>query len=246
MAKTNILSIVIPVFNEEKYILKTILQVLKSNSLKFKKEIIIIDDGSTDNTYHQIKKYIRSIKYIKNKPIVKLIKKLRNEGKGAALKTGILNSSGDIILIQDADLEYSPDDYPVLLEPFIKNDADVVYGSRFISQKPHRALYFWHFLGNLFLTTLSNAFTNINLTDMETGFKVFKKSIIGKLVKKLKSNRFGFEPEITAKISKIKDIKIYEVGISYWGRTYKEGKKINWKDGVKTIWQIIKFNLFSK
>ena len=246
MVKTNILSIVIPVFNEEKYILKTILQVLKSNSLKFKKEIIIIDDGSTDNTYHQIKKYIRSIKYIKNKPIVKLIKKLRNEGKGAALKTGILNSSGDIILIQDADLEYSPDDYPVLLEPFIKNDADVVYGSRFISQKPHRALYFWHFLGNLFLTTLSNAFTNINLTDMETGFKVFKKSIIGKLVKKLKSNRFGFEPEITAKISKIKDIKIYEVGISYWGRTYKEGKKINWKDGVKTIWQIIKFNLFSK
>lgn len=246
MTKTKLLSIVIPVFNEEKYILKTILQVVNGNSLGFKKEIIIIDDGSTDNTYRLIKKYVKLINQKRNHITIKLIKKWKNEGKGAALKSGVLNSSGDIVLIQDADLEYSPDDYPVLLEPFIRNDADVVYGSRFISQKPHRVFYFWHFLGNSFLTTLSNILTNINLTDMETGFKVFKGKIIKNLAKQLQSNRFGFEPEITAKISKIKNVKIYEVGISYWGRTYKEGKKINWKDGFMAIWQIIKFNLLSK
>lgn len=240
------LSIIIPVYNEEKYISKTIHQVIDGDSLGFKKEIIIVDDGSTDNTYRLIKKYIKSINQKRNNVTIKLIKKRNNEGKGAALRSGFLKSTGDIVLVQDSDLEYSPDDYSVLLEPFIKNNADVVFGSRFISQKPHRILYFWHFLGNLFLTTLSNIFTNLNLTDIETGLKVFKGNIIRMLAKKLKSNRFGFEPEITAKISKIKDVKIYEVGISYWGRTYKQGKKINWKDGVKAIWQIIKFNLFSK
>jgi len=245
MTKTKVLSIIIPVYNEEKYISKTILQVVNSNSLGFKKEIIIIDDGSTDTTYNLIKEFVKSINYRKMNVTFNLIKRVRNEGKGAALRSGFLKSTGDIVLVQDSDLEYSPDDYSVLLEPFIKNNADVVYGSRFISQKPHRVLYFWHFLGNSLLTTLSNILTNINLTDMETGFKVFKGKIIRNLAKHLQSDRFGFEPEITAKISKIKDIKIYEVGISYWGRTYKEGKKINWKDGVKTIWQIIRFNLFS-
>ena len=147
------------------------------------------------------------------------------------------------MLVQDADLEYSPQDYPILLEPFLKNDADVVYGSRFISNRPHRVLYFWHYQINLFLTLFSNFFTNLNLTDMETGYKAFKGDLIRNIAHKLKSNRFGFEPEITARISKIKGLKIYEVGISYSGRTYEEGKKIGWKDGVKAIWEIIKFNM---
>jgi hypothetical protein len=147
-------------------------------------------------------------------------------------------------LIQDADLEYSPDDYPILLEPFIKNDADVVFGSRFISNRPHRVLYFWHSQINMFLTAMSNMLTNLNLTDMETGYKVFKGDLIRSIAPKLESKRFGFEPEITSRISKIKNLKIYEVGISYSGRTYAEGKKIGWKDGVNAFWEIIKFNLF--
>lgn len=235
-----IISIIIPVYNEEKYIKKIIEEVLKANTLSLKKEIIIVDDHSTDNTVKVIKNFLKSRKNII------FIKKNKNEGKGAALKTGILKSTGNIVLIQDADLEYNPEEYPLLLEPFLKNNADVTYGSRLITNRPHRVLYFWHYLANLFLTTLSNIFTNLNLTDMETGYKVFKGELIRKIAPKLESKRFGFEPEITARISKIKDIKIFEIGISYSGRTYEQGKKIGWKDGVKAIWEIIKYNVIQK
>jgi len=237
------ISIVIPVYNEEKYIVKTIEKVISSNCLGYKKEIIIVDDASTDNSSKVIKKFLTNFTDKKNTII--FIQKKINEGKSSVLKLGILKSKGDIVLIQDADLEYNPEDYPLLLEPLVKNEADVVYGSRFISDKPHRVLYFWHYLGNLFLTIFSNMFTNLNLTDIETGYKVFKGDIVRKIAYKLQSKRFGFEPEITAKIAKIKGIRIFEVGISYRGRTYDEGKKIGWKDGIRAIWEIIRFNLFS-
>jgi len=232
------ISIIVPAYNEEKFIAKTIKTILASNSSNLKKEIIIIDDGSTDKTPQILKKLQ------KNYQKIKTVFNKKNQGKGASLKQGFLISTGDIVIVQDADLEYSPDDYPILLEPFIKNNADVVYGSRFVSNRPHRILYFWHYLVNQVLTTLSNILTNLNLTDMETGYKLFKGELIRKIAKKLKSRRFGFEPEITAKIAKIKDLKIYEVGISYYGRTYKEGKKINWLDGIKAIFEVIRFNLF--
>jgi glycosyltransferase involved in cell wall biosynthesis len=167
-----------------------------------------------------------------------------NEGKGAALKEGLIKSTGDIVLVQDADSEYSPDDYPLMLEPFIRYDADAVYGSRFVSHRPHRVLYYWHSVGNSFLTKMSNFFTNLNLTDMETGYKAFKGELIRHIAPRLQSRRFGFEPEITARLAKIKGVRIFEVGISYWGRTYEEGKKINVIDGFKAIWEIVKFNLF--
>jgi glycosyltransferase involved in cell wall biosynthesis len=231
------LSIIIPAYNEKEFIEKTIEKVLKADTLGLKKEIIVIDDGSTDGT----KRILKKIEKIYKNKYLKIIYKNKNEGKGAALKVGFLQSKGDIVLIQDADLEYNPDDYPRLLSPFLTNNADVVYGSRFISDKPHRVLYFWHYLGNLFLTFFSNALTNLNFTDIETGYKAFKGDLIRKIALTLESKRFGFEPEITAKIAKIKGLKIYEVGISYWGRTYEEGKKINWIDGVKTFWEIIKY-----
>lgn len=236
--KRKIISIIIPVFNEERFIEKTINKVLKADSLNFKKEIICINDGSTDKTHQILKKLKNKIKNLI------IINNKKNLGKGFSLKKGFLKSKGDIVIIQDADLEYNPEEYPILLEPFIKYDADVVYGSRFITKKPRRVLSFWHYFINFFLTTLSNIFTNLNLTDMETGFKAFKGLIIRKIAPELKSKRFGFEPEITARIAKIKKIKIYEVGISYQGRTYREGKKINWTDGIKAIFEIIRFNLF--
>lgn len=237
------LSIVIPVYNEEQFIVKTLQAVCISNSLNLKKEIIIVDDGSTDNTPASIKKGINALKsQYENISFKTLFKKL-NEGKGAAVRDGFRISTGDIVILQDADLEYSPEDYPILLEPFLKNDVDVVYGSRFISNRPHRVLYFWHFVVNSFLTAFSNMLTNLNLTDMETGYKVFKGELIRKLAEKIESKRFGFEPEITARISKIKGLKIFEVGISYFGRTYNEGKKIGWRDGVKAVWEIVKFNI---
>jgi len=234
------ISILIPVYNEEKFIQETIKKVLDANTLKLKKEIVIVDDGSKDNTPTILKKIGKKYQNLK------IVFQKNNQGKGSALKIGLLKTTGDIVLIQDADLEYNPDDYPNLLEPFIKDQVDVVYGSRLSTSKPHRVLYFWHYVVNNFLTTLSNILTNLNLTDMETGYKVFKGELIRKIAPKLESKRFGFEPEITARISKIPNIKIFEVGISYTGRTYGEGKKIGWKDGVKALWEIIKYNLLNE
>lgn len=257
------ISIVIPVYNEEKFITETIVKVLASDTCGLKKEVIIVNDGSKDKTSQSV---IDTLEKLAKKNRTSLIfnKKLRqyslmgksekcifidkkiNEGKGAALKSGFLVCTGDIALVQDADLEYDPSDYPRLLEPFTQYDADVVYGSRFISDRPHRVLYYWHSLGNKFFTLLSNMFTGLNLTDMETGYKAFRGELIRSLAPKLESKRFGFEPEITARISKIKHLLIFEVGVSYWGRTYEEGKKIGWKDGVEAIVRIIQFNILSK
>ena len=235
------LSIIIPAYNEGNTI-HFILDKIKKVKLpdKISKEIIIIDDFSTDNTESILSSYIHenlslNIQYFKNK---------RNMGKGFSLRTGIENAKGEFLVIQDADLEYDPEEYMDLLKPVLNGNADVVYGSRFMGNNPHRILFFWHTIGNKFLTALSNVFTNLNLTDMETCYKLFNTKMIQSI--KLKENRFGFEPEVTAKISKIPEIRIYEVGISYYGRTYAEGKKINWKDGVKAIYCILKYNLFSK
>lgn len=232
------ISIIIPVFNEKTYISQIIKKVIKAKTLGLKKEIIVVDDGSSDGTTQILKKIEKEYKNIQ------FVYKKQNQGKGSAVKIGFLRSTGDIVLIQDADLEYNPDEYPFLIEPILKDYADVVYGSRFFSYRPHRVLYFWHSVANLFLTTLSNMLTNLNLTDMETGFKVFRGDLIRKIAPKLKSKGFGFEPEITARLAKIKGIRFYEVGISYFGRTYAEGKHINWIDGIKAIWQIIRYNIF--
>jgi glycosyltransferase involved in cell wall biosynthesis len=238
-------SIIIPVYNEESFITQTLDAVSKANILNFRKEIIIVDDGSNDGTKDAIKKFLNKVQPL-SKIEFKTIFSQKNAGKGASVKKGFLISTGDIVIIQDADLEYSPEDYPLLLEPFIKHAADVVYGSRFISNRPHRVLYFWHYMTNKFLTSLSNMLVNLNLTDMETGFKVFRGEIIRQIAPRLTSKKFGFEPEITARVSKIKGIKIYEVGISYYGRTYEEGKKIGWLDGLNAVWEIFKYNLFTK
>lgn len=237
--KPKSLSIVIPAFNEEDYIQKALKEVFTSDSLGLKKEIIVIDDGSRDETA----KILKKIKQNSNKNL-KLILKTQNEGKGSAMKDGFARSTGDIVLIQDADLEYSPSDYPILLKPFLENNADVVYGSRLSTGSAHRVLYFWHYAVNKLLTTLSNMFTNLNLTDMETGYKVFRGDVARKIAEKLESKRFGFEPEVTARVAKIRGLKIFEVGISYSGRTYEEGKKIGWKDGLQALYLIIKYNLF--
>ncbi len=227
-----LVSIIIPCYNEKNTI--STLVDLVINESEFDKEIIIIDDKSNDGTREIIKNKI-------SKKISKAIFHNKNLGKGAALRSGIKVATGDIVLIQDADLEYNPQEYSKLIKPIKNGYADVVYGSRFIGGDEHRILYFWHSVANKFLTLLSNMFTNLNLTDMETCYKVFKKEIIKNII--IEENRFGFEPEITAKISKL-NCTIYEVGISYNGRTYKEGKKINWKDGLKAIYCIIKYNVF--
>ncbi len=234
----NKLSIVIPAFNESKTI-HLILNKIKQVELiqNIEKEIIIVNDCSSDNTEESIQNYINSNKDIN----IQYFKHQKNKGKGAALHTGILKATGDFLIIQDADLEYDPNEYNKLLKPLLDGFADVVYGSRFMGGNPHRVLFFWHTIGNKFLTFVSNFFTNLNLTDMETCYKLFKTEIIQNI--KLKENRFGFEPEITAKISRNKDIRIYEVGISYYGRTYLEGKKIGWKDGFRALYCIIKYGL---
>lgn len=235
------LSILIPVYNEEKTII-SILDALKDLNLNYnlEKEIIIVNDASTDNTQVLIEKFQREYELLN----IILYNQTLNKGKGAALHKAIEIANGDIIIIQDADLEYDPSEYNLLLKPIMSGNADVVYGSRFMGGNPHRILFFWHSIGNKFLTFLSNAFTNLNLTDMETCYKMFKSEILKSL--NLKEARFGFEPEVTAKVSKISKIRIYEVGISYYGRTYEEGKKINWKDGLHALWCIFKYNVISK
>lgn len=204
------------------------------------KEIIIVNDCSKDNTEGAIKKYQSEHPEFPMRYIAHEV----NKGKGAALHTGIHYASGDYTIIQDADLEYDPEEYNVLLVPVLKGFADVVYGSRFMGGNPHRILFFWHSIGNRFLTRFSNAFTNLNLTDMETCYKLFRSDIIKGLT--LKENRFGFEPEVTAKVSRVEGVRIYEVGISYYGRTYAEGKKIGWKDGFRAIYCILKYNIWAK
>ncbi|MEA3398690.1 MAG: glycosyltransferase family 2 protein [Patescibacteria group bacterium] len=230
-----LLSIIIPVFNEK----NTIEDLLKKVSVVevdgIQKEIIVIDDGSKDGTRDILER-------LKDK--YKIVLKEKNQGKGSAVRRGLKEAVGDFALIQDADLEYGPNEYAELLKPILQGQADVVYGSRFMSHKPHRVLYFWHYVGNRFLTLFSNMLSNLNLTDMETCYKVFNRQAIDYLKDRLTSNRFGIEPEITALVAKNKALRIYEVGISYFGRTYEEGKKINWKDGFSAAWCIIKFNLF--
>jgi glycosyltransferase involved in cell wall biosynthesis len=228
------ISIVVPVFNEESTLASLVDAVLASGVEN--KEIIIVNDGSTDGTRAILDKQIAP-------RVHKIIHHSVNQGKGAALRTGIREATGDVVIIQDSDLEYDPKEYPRLLAPILDGKADVVYGSRFMGGRPHRVVYFWHRIGNRMLTLLSNMFTNLNLTDMETCYKVFKRSVIQDI--QIEENRFGFEPEITAKIAK-KHCIVYEVGISYYGRTYDEGKKIGWKDGFRALYAIVKYNWFKK
>lgn len=234
----NSLSIIIPVYNEGATV-KSILARVESVKLEpeIMKEIIVVDDASTDNSVSEIEQFINDFSDIK------FIKHKKNKGKGAAIHSGIREATGDYLVIQDADMEYDPNEFSLLLQPVYNSGADVVYGSRFMGGKPNRVLFFWHSQGNKFLTFLSNMFTNLNLTDMETCYKLFRREIIQSIP--LKERRFGFEPEVTARISKIKNIKIYEVGISYAGRTYEEGKKINWKDGIRAIYCIFRYNILN-
>jgi len=234
------LSVVIPAYNEEKTVDLVLDQVLGLDLEGLQIEVIVVNDCSTDGTRSTVEAYIS--KY-QNRSI-HLFNQEKNKGKGAAIRRGIEKATGDFLVIQDADLEYDPGEYKDLLVPILSDKADVVYGSRFMGSNPHRILFFWHSLGNKFLTFLSNMFNNLNLTDMETCYKMFRSEIIKKIY--LRENRFGFEPEVTAKIAKVPGIRIYEVGISYYGRTYSEGKKINWKDGFRAIYCIIKYSLFRK
>ncbi len=241
VVKQNRLSIIIPVYNEEKTIHR-ILDLVRDVKLidGIEKEIIIVNDCSTDKTASTILKYVQ-----KNSQLyVRYFEHEINQGKGAALHTGIHEASGEFIIVQDADLEYDPREYNVLLKPLVEGRADVVFGTRFFGGNPHRILFFWHSIGNRMLTFLSNVFTGLNLTDMETCYKLFRSGIIKNLA--LKEKRFGFEPEVTAKLARIRGIRIYEVGISYYGRTFSEGKKINWKDGFRALYCIIKYGFAKK
>jgi glycosyltransferase involved in cell wall biosynthesis len=223
------LTVVIPVYNEVHTLLSLIDRV---QAVALDKELVLVDDCSSDGT----RDLLQRTAFPAN---VRVLYHERNQGKGAALRTGFAAATGDVVLIQDADLEYDPEEYPKLLEPIAAGRADVVFGSRFAGGESHRVLYFWHSLGNKFLTLASNAFTNLNLTDMETCYKVFRRDVLQRIT--VEENRFGFEPEITAKVAKLR-VRIYEVGISYAGRTYEEGKKIGWRDGVRALWCIVKYN----
>ena len=236
-----VLSILIPVYNEEDNI-QRILDRVRAVTLvnNIAKQIVIVNDCSTDGTEELVLRYIEK----HNDVQIEYQKHSKNKGKGRAINTALKMVKGDFVIIQDADNEYDPEEYNLLLQPIIDNYADVVYGSRFMGGNPHRILFFWHRLGNNFLTFLSNMFSNLNLTDMETCYKMFRREFIQSI--EIKENRFGIEPEITAKMAKIKGIRIYEVGISYYGRTYEEGKKIGWKDGFRAIYCILKYNIFSK
>lgn len=234
------LSIIIPVYNEGETI-GSICEKIRHVQLTggIEKEIVIVNDASSDNTEEAVALYCETHSDL---PIL-YFKHSTNKGKGAAIRTGIEQATGNFVIIQDADLEYDPQEYNLLLNPIIEGFADVVYGSRFMGGNPHRVLFFWHTIGNRLLTFLSNMFTNLNLTDMETCYKLFRADIIKSI--HLKESRFGFEPEVTAKVARIPNVRIYEVGISYYGRTYQEGKKINWKDGFKAVFCILKYNVFT-
>ncbi|MDB5262153.1 MAG: glycosyl transferase [Adhaeribacter sp.] len=235
------LTIIIPVYNEVATIRQVLDAITQLNlTLPLQKEVLVIDDGSTDGTAPLVQNFLQ--KYTGDR--IRTFRHEHNRGKGAAIRTGIREATGDFIIIQDADLEYDPEEINILLDPVLKGRADVVYGSRFQGGQAHRVLFYWHSVGNKFLTFLSNMFTDLNLTDMESGYKLFRREILQNIT--LRENGFGFEPEVTAKIARIPGIRMYEVGISYYGRTYEQGKKINWRDGFRAIWCIFKYGLFRR